>query len=60
MSALLSIGKLQHGFGKGETRVEVLKGIELTIETGELNAVSAASQELEACSIVDEDCEACQ
>ena len=31
-----------------------------TIETGELNAVSAASQELEACSIVDEDCEACQ
>ena len=31
-----------------------------TIETGELNAVSATSQELEACSIVDEDCEACQ
>jgi len=43
MSALLSIGKLQHGFGKGETRVEVLKGIELTIETGELVALMGPS-----------------
>ena len=31
-----------------------------TIETGELNAVSVASQELEASSVIEEDCEACQ
>ena len=43
MSALLSIDKLQHGFGKGETRVEVLKGIDLTIETGELVALMGPS-----------------
>ncbi len=43
MSALLSIDKLQHGFGRGDTRVEVLKGINLTIETGELVALMGPS-----------------
>ena len=43
MTALLSIDKLQHGFGKGDTRVDVLKGIDLTIETGELVALMGPS-----------------
>ena len=43
MTALLSIDKLQHGFGRGDTRVDVLKGIDLTIETGELVALMGPS-----------------
>ena len=43
MSTLLSIDKLQHGFGRGDTRVEVLKGIALSIETGELVALMGPS-----------------
>ena len=43
MSALLSINNLQHGFGRGDTRVEVLKGINLAIETGELVALMGPS-----------------
>ena len=43
MAALLSIDKLQHGFGRGDTRVEVLKGINLTIENGELVALMGPS-----------------